>query len=123
MEYEHYARRLAAEVVRALDAMQENTAGGDDGIELGTKLGSIQKKKFPELWIWPARVDSARFLGRMQKAVRLNTPPGMKADILYPGTFAKTATPGEVFDKVLAAAKLGDWYKDLSAAERAEIVK
>jgi hypothetical protein len=121
MEYADYARRVAAEVVRALDGLQENVSGGDDGIDLDTRLGSIQKKTFPQLWIWPARVDSAWFLGRMQKVARSNTPSGASTAILFPGTFATSTTPGDVFEKVLAACKLADWYKDLSAAQRAEI--
>lgn len=123
MEYIDYARRVAAEVVRALDGLQENANDGEDGIQLDTRLGDIQKKTFPQLWIWPARVDGAWFLGRMQKVARGNTPPKATTAILFPGTFSTSKTPDDVFEKVLGACKLLDWYKDLSAAQRAEVVK
>ncbi len=123
MDNRAYARGIAAEIVRTLDALQENTGGQPDGIKVGTRLADIQKTKFPQLWIWPAKVNTAWFLGRMQKVARLNTPPGETTDILYPDTFAKATTPDDVFNIVLKAAKLSEWYNNQSGDARKEIAQ
>lgn len=123
MDNKACARGIAEGVVRTLDALQENAGGGSDGIDSSTRLAKIQSTKFPQLWIWPAKVNTAWFLGRMQKLARLNTPQGETTATLYPDTFAKATTPGEVFEIVLAAAQLKKWYGEQSGETREEIVQ
>ncbi len=108
-------KRLAIELVRVLDGLQQVPDDVEDAIHLSTTLGDISKIPFSELWIWKEDVQGKRFLDRMNRALRNIAPAKVK--LLFPGAFNKAVTPGETFTVLLKAVGLDGWYGKLKPVE------
>jgi hypothetical protein len=110
------AKRLAVELVRALDGLQQVPDDVADAIKLDTTLSDIATLTFSELWIWKEDVQGKRFLDRMNRAMRQIAPAKVK--LLFPGAFNKPITPAEAFAVLVKAVGLDRWHAKLSTKDQ-----